>query len=71
MQTTTVIRPLPTIVCVDCGGPCHLITPEREDGKWFAGDLVTYRCRDCRDRWDLILTEEDSDDAGDDTGGAV
>jgi len=26
---------------------------------------VTYRCRDCRDRWDLILTEDDSDDRPD------
>jgi len=51
--------PAESIVCVDCGGPCGLITPPREDGTWFAGDVVTYRCRDCLDRWDLILEEED------------
>jgi hypothetical protein len=34
----------------------------REDNSWEVGDVVTYRCRDCRDRWDLILTEDDSDD---------
>lgn len=46
-------------MCVDCGGECHLITPEREDGTWEIGDIVAYRCRDCRDRWDLELTEDD------------
>lgn len=46
-------------MCVDCGGECHLITPEREDGVWEIGDIVAYRCRDCRDRWDLELTEDD------------
>jgi hypothetical protein len=23
--------------------------------------VVTYRCRDCRDRWDLVLTDDDTD----------
>lgn len=22
---------------------------------WQPGDLVTYRCRDCLDRWDLLI----------------
>ena len=52
-------RPAETIVCVDCGGPCGLITLPREDGTWLAGDVVTYRCRDCRDRWDIILEDDD------------
>lgn len=47
-----------TIVCVDCGGRCHLITPPREDDVWLPGDLVTYRCEDCRDRWDLLLPDD-------------
>lgn len=47
--------PAEEIVCVDCGGPCHLLTPAREDGQWFVGDVVAYRCRDCRDRWDIEL----------------
>ena len=46
-----------TIVCVDCGGPCHLLTHPREDGRWYGGDIVSYRCRDCLDRWDLVLPE--------------
>ena len=26
---------------------------------WLPGDFVAYRCEDCRDRWDLVLPEED------------
>lgn len=61
------IRPRETIICIDCGGPAHLITAPREDDGWFAGDVVSYRCRDCRDRWDLELTPDDDDDP-DETG---
>ena len=50
--------PEPTITCVDCGGRCHLLTYPREDGVWLAGDIVTYRCEDCRDRWDLVLPDD-------------
>lgn len=46
-------------ICIDCGGTAHLLTSAREDGIWLVGDVVTYRCRDCRDRWDIILEEED------------
>jgi hypothetical protein len=52
-------EPAQSIVCVDCGGPAHLITPAPEDNAWMVGDVVAYRCRDCRDRWDIELTEED------------
>ena len=43
------------IVCIDCGGRAFLMTPERESGTWFVGDVVAYRCKDCLDRWDLEL----------------
>lgn len=43
------------IVCIDCGGRAFLMTPERESGAWFVGDVVAYRCKDCLDRWDLEL----------------
>lgn len=39
-----------TIVCVDCGGACHLLAHH-------AG-LATYRCEDCRDRWDVLLEDD-------------
>lgn len=51
--------PEPVIVCVDCGGDCHLLTQPNEDGTWYPGDVVAYRCRDCRDRWDLVLPDDD------------
>ena len=35
------------------------MTPPREDDEWLVGDVVAYRCRDCLDRWDLVLTAED------------
>jgi len=63
-----VISPRETIVCVDCGGTAHLITAPREDGEWFAGDVVTYRCSDCLDRWDLELTVDDDDSPEDPWG---
>lgn len=56
------ISPSESIVCIDCGGPCHLITFPPEDGMWEVGDVVTYRCRDCRDRWDIVLAEDDTDE---------
>ena len=51
--------PLPEIICIDCGGTAHLITPPREDNSWMVGEFVAYRCGDCLDRWDLQLEEED------------
>ena len=46
-----------TIVCVDCGGVCHRLTPEPDDG--FAHEaVVAYRCTDCLDRWDLVFGKE-------------
>ena len=46
------------IICVDCGGSCHRLSYEPEDG-FAAGDIVAYRCSDCLDRWDIELTEDD------------
>jgi hypothetical protein len=53
------LEPTPLIVCVDCGGRCHLLTAAREDGEWYVGDVVAYRCEDCLDRWDLVLEDGD------------
>ena len=49
-----------TVVCVDCGGTCHLISYEPEEG-FAAGDVVAFRCEDCLDRWDIELTDDDVD----------
>jgi hypothetical protein len=53
------LEPPDVITCVDCGGEAHRITFPREEG-WEAGDVVAYRCRDCRDRWDLVLVDDDA-----------
>ena len=49
------------IDCIDCGGTCHLLSYPHEDGRFYPGDVVAYRCEDCLDRWDLVVPDpEDS-----------
>jgi hypothetical protein len=55
------VVPASTIVCVDCGGVAHLLTRWDDDDPPRAGDLATYRCSDCLDRWDLVLEEPDAE----------
>ncbi len=50
-----------TIVCVDCGGRCHLLGSPPPETEFDAGDVVAYRCEDCLDRWDLVLADPDED----------
>ena len=50
------------IVCVDCGGRAHLVQPIDPETPPEAGDILTYRCEDCADRWDLVVDEDDLDD---------
>lgn len=54
------VVPEPVITCIDCGGEASLLTPPPEDGLWLPGDIVAYRCRDCRDRWDLVLPDDEA-----------
>lgn len=59
------LQPDPVITCVDCGGRAFLLTQPDVDPEdagadgWHAGDIATYRCEDCHDRWDIVLEEED------------
>lgn len=55
------LSPLPEITCIDCGGRCFLLTPPPEDDLWEVDDVVAYRCEDCHDRWDIVLTEDDDE----------
>jgi len=55
-----------TIVCVDCGGVCHLLTVSEPDGQSLNersvhDDVIVaaYRCEDCLDRWDIELDPTD------------
>ena len=54
------------ITCVDCGGRAHLLTIWDESPP-APGDLATYRCADCRDRWDLIVPDPDDPEVADGT----
>lgn len=62
------LEPDPIITCVDCGGRAHLLTMPRVDEEepeaypWQPGDVVTYRCEDCHDRWDIVLADDSPDD---------
>lgn len=58
-HTGCVSEPANEIVCVDCGGRAFRLTHAPEDRAWQVGDVVAYRCEDCRDRWDLVLEPED------------
>jgi hypothetical protein len=53
-------QPPEHIVCVDCGGRCHLLTAYQRDDDgnvvpFDVDDIVAYRCEDCMDRWDIVL----------------
>jgi hypothetical protein len=51
------------IVCVDCGEAAHLVSYPPEEREWEPGDLTTYRCEACHDRWDLIVPDTDEGEA--------
>ncbi len=55
---TVTYEPPDTITCVDCGGTAHLVSFRPHEG-WELGDVVTYRCADCMDRWDLLVDDGD------------
>lgn len=48
-----------TIVCVECGGPCGLLTRYEDGYEPEPGDIVAYRCAHCLDRWDVELAWDD------------
>lgn len=53
--------PESVIDCIDCGGRAHLLTRIDDESFFLPGDLVTYRCADCLDRWDLEVPEYGDD----------
>jgi hypothetical protein len=50
--------PDPELTCVDCGGPCYPLGWFPEDGELEPGTVLPYRCRDCLDRWDIVIGDE-------------
>lgn len=53
-----------TIVCVDCGGRCHLISFLAPDEPIEPGTILAYRCEDCMDRWDIVWDIDEAPDGG-------
>ena len=49
--------PPPEIVCVDCGGACFPLGWFPGDGELDEGTVLPYRCRDCLDRWDIVISD--------------
>lgn len=47
----------PTITCPDCGDIAHLLSHPPPDEPFQPGDVVAYRCRGCRDRWDVVVPD--------------
>jgi DNA-directed RNA polymerase subunit RPC12/RpoP len=57
-----------TITCPDCGGRAHVVQPPGPDDELVPGDVLTYRCEDCHDRWDVVLGDDDDPSGGGDPG---
>ncbi len=49
------------IVCVDCGGTCYPLGWHPEDGEVEDGTVIPYRCKDCLDRWDIVIGDWEDD----------
>lgn len=51
----------PEITCIDCGGTAHLLSRFDDEDPPRPGDLLTYRCELCLDRWDLVIPGGEED----------
>jgi len=51
------------IDCMECGGDAFLVLPPGDDEQLEEGDVVVYRCRDCGQRWDVVVDEADLDES--------
>lgn len=47
------------IDCMECGGDAFLAQPLDPEDVLEAGDILTYLCRDCAQRWDVVVDDED------------
>lgn len=53
------------IVCVDCDSQAFLLERLEENEEVESGTVLSYRCKDCMDRWDLVMDFEDESDIND------
>ena len=49
----------PLIDCIDCGGRCHPLVNWAPDDPPIPGDVVVYRCEDCRDAWHIVVPDSE------------
>ena len=56
------MHPPMTILCVECGGVCHLLQPLDADEAAEAGDVHAYRCEECMERFDVVFEPEEGDE---------
>jgi uncharacterized Zn finger protein len=47
------------IDCMECGGDAFLQQELTDEDVIEAGDVVVYRCRECTQRWDVVVDEDD------------
>ena len=51
------------IVCVDCGSQAFLLDRLEKNEEVETGTILSYRCKDCMDRWDIEVDfEADGDE---------
>jgi hypothetical protein len=44
---------------MECGGDAFLAQALAEDDVIEAGEIITYICRDCAQRWDVVVDDAD------------
>lgn len=60
MENESVLVDPPTqIVCVDCGGDAFLLERLEPGEQVESGTILSYRCKDCMDRWDIEIGENE------------
>lgn len=53
------------IVCVECGSQAFLLDRLEKDEEVETGTILSYRCKDCMDRWDIEMDFESESDMED------
>ena len=51
-----------SITCVDCDGIAHLLSTWATDTPPEPGDILSYLCASCWERFDLVWEDQDHDE---------
>ena len=51
------LEPPTVIECVDCGEEAHLLNPPGRGVPLLPGEVLTYRCSVCMERFDVVWEE--------------